>query len=325
LSVLSDTPRELITVTGSVKPAEAEITDAHSHVWIAPVPGVSTGGPVLDDRSAIAAELVDYRQAGGGTVIDCQPGGCGRDGRVLSELARESQVYIVACTGFHLQKYYPPGHWLFQLSVDGGYALFLREITQGLEETLENEEPVHAGFIKVACEEEFGNSPMALIEAAAMASLQTGAAVGVHTEKGADAERIISLLMDFGLRADRVVLCHMDKRPDFGLHCTLAQEGVMLAYDTFYRPKYRPEENVWPLLTRMVGGGLDRQVSLATDIAEAKMWSRMGNGPGLPGFITQIIPRLEALGFEPDTIRRLVGENITCCLALPKDSVSRGA
>ncbi|MEJ2554681.1 MAG: hypothetical protein P8186_00290 [Anaerolineae bacterium] len=62
-----------------------------------------------------------------------------------------------------------------------------------------------------------------------------------------------------------------------------------------------------------------------TDIAEAKMWSRMGNGPGLPDFITQIIPRLEALGFEPDTIRRLVGENITCCLALPKDSVSRGA
>ena len=59
-------------VTGSVKPAEAGITDAHSHVWIAPVPGVSTGGPVLDDRSAIAAELVDYRQAGRGTVIDCQ-------------------------------------------------------------------------------------------------------------------------------------------------------------------------------------------------------------------------------------------------------------
>lgn len=280
---------------------------------------------MLDDRDAITSELVDYRQAGGGTVIDCQPGGCGRDGRVLSELARESHVYIVACTGFHLDKYYTPDHWLFRASVDEACALFLREITQGLEETLENEQPVPAGFIKIAGEKEVDKSPMALIEAAALASLETGAAIEVHTEKGADAERIISRLMDFGLSANRVVLCHMDKRPDFDLHRTLAQEGVMLAYDTFYRPKYRPEENVWPLLTRMVADGLDRQVALATDMAEAKMWSRLGSGPGLTGLITHIIPRLEALGFEPDTIRRLVGENITCRLALPRGSVSRGA
>jgi phosphotriesterase-related protein len=309
-----------MTVNGPIEPAEAGITDAHTHVWIAPVLEAGTGNPVLDDRDAILSGLVDYRQAGGCTIIDCQPGGCGRDGRILSELAHQRQVYIVACTGFHLETYYPPGHWLFQASSDEACSLFLDEIRQGLEETLEDEQPVRAGFIKIACKKEVDKSPMALIEAAAIASLETGAAIEVHTERGAGAEQIVSRLVDFGLSADRVVLCHMDKHPDFGLHRALAQEGVTLEYDTFYRPKYRPEENVWPLLTRMVSDGWDERVALATDLAEAKMWSKLGGGPGLAGLITQIVPQMEARGFEPSTIRRLVGENIAFQLTLPYGS-----
>ena len=91
----------------------------------------------------------------------------------------------------------------------------------------------------------------------------------------------------------------------------------MLEYDTFYRPKYQPDENVWPLIERMVAEGLGGQVAIATDMAEATMWSRLGGSPGLTGLVTQIVPRLEALGFAPGTIRSLVGENIATRLARP--------
>jgi predicted metal-dependent phosphotriesterase family hydrolase len=312
----SSTRRKLITVTGSIDPAEAGITDAHNHVWIAPVAGATDDAPVLNDQSAITQELIAYRNGGGGTVIDCQPGGCGRDGRILRQLAEASGVNIVACTGFHLRKYYPAGFSLFESSPETACQHFVAELGEQLEESQDLVVPIRAGFIKIACEDTLEKSPMNLLEGAVLASLETGAAIEVHTEQGAGAERIVQTMLDFGLTPDRLILCHVDKRPDFAFHANLAQMGIMLAYDTFYRPKYRPDEHVWPLLERMVEAGYAAQISIATDMADAAMWSSMGQGPGLTGLITQIAARLEMMNFDKQTVHNLTGQNIAHRLAL---------
>jgi phosphotriesterase-related protein len=311
------TPPKLITVTGTLDVVDAGITDAHNHIWIAPVFGAQKGAPVLDDQTAIEEELIDFRQAGGGTIIDCQPGGCGRDGNVLRDLAKASGVNITASTGFHLKRYYPPGYWLFREEAEKASEYFIQELQEGIEETREGSETVRAGLIKIACEESLVKSPLHLIEAAVAASVETGAGIEVHTERGADAERIAQTMFDFGLTPQKLVLCHVDKLPDFGFHSNMAQEGILLEYDTFYRQKYRPDQNVWSLLERMVGAGYESQVAIATDMAEAEMWSRMGDGPGLTGLITKIIPSMVVIGFEPETIRKLTGENIAQALARP--------
>lgn len=310
-------PTYLRTVSGPLNPPDAGITDAHNHLWISPVQSVPEGAPVLNNQSAIAAELIDYRLAGGGTIVDCQPAGCGRDANILRELAEKSEVSIIACTGFHLRRYYPDDYWLFKASTDDASRYFINELEVGLEETLSGASPIQAGFIKIACENSIDKSPLPLIEAAVMACLETGAALEVHTEKGADAERIVERLVAFGLSPDRLILCHVDKRTDFMFHASMAQEGILLEYDTFYRPKYRPDENVWPLLEQMVEAGLDMQVAIATDMAEAALWTRLGNGPGLTGLIMQIIPRLETIGCGTESIRRLTGGTISTRLARP--------
>lgn len=227
---------DLVTVKGAIPPGEAGITDEHIHLWIGRVAGAPPDVPVLDDGEAIAAELADYRQDGGRTILDCQPGGCGRDARMLLQLSQSSDVHIVAC-----------------------------------EATL-------------------GETSIWLLEAAAQACLDTGAAMEVHTERGSHSERTITLLQEFGLPLQRVVLCHMDKRPD---------------------------EHVWPLLDRMVHHGLDANVAIATDLADARMWARLGRGPGLVGWVSVLIPRLHGLGFEAATVEGLVGGNIAGRLARP--------
>lgn len=305
----------IMTVNGPIAAQEAGITDAHNHVWIAPVVGVEAGLPVLFEQSTITRELREYRQAGGGTLIDCQPGGCGRDGRVLSELSRDSGVHIVACTGCHLQRYYPPDYWLLRANTDEIAPYFTRELTQGLEETQELVRPVLAGFIKIACNAVLTPFNCALIAAAAMASNETGAAIQVHSERGNAAEEIVSLFLRYGVAPQRVVLCHMDKRPDTVLHRELALLGIMLAYDTFYRPKYQPERAVWPLLEFMINSGFDTHIAIATDMADKGMWRGFGGTPGLVGLFGQIIPRLQAMGCDPFTISRLVGQNIAQRLA----------
>jgi predicted metal-dependent phosphotriesterase family hydrolase len=310
-----DHPAQLVTVTGALDPAEAGVVDAHNHVWIAPVPGAAPGAPVLDDEPAIAAELRDYRQAGGRAIVDCQPGGCGRDGRALRRLAEASGVAIVASTGFHLRRYYPDDYWLFDASSQRAAAHFCAELTTGLAETAGSDRPVRAGLVKIAFEAMIERTPCDLVQAAVWACVETGAALEAHTERGQDAERILALLIGFGLGADRIVLCHVDKQPDAELHRALAQAGALLEYDTFYRPKYRPDERVWPLLKQMIADGLSENIAVATDMADPAMWSHMGGGPGLTGLTGQIIPRLEAEGVDAGTIRRLTGENIARHLA----------
>ena len=309
------TPSKIKTVTGWITPRQAGITDAHNHAWIEPVPGAAPGAPTLNDRQAIAQELADYHQAGGGTIVDCQPGGCGRNGRVLPWLSNTTLVQLIACTGYHLSKYYPDDYWLFDASVERATEYFLGELRNGLVETRDTAYLVDAGFIKIACQATLDESPVHLMEAAVNAHRETNVAIEVHTEKGSQGEQITKALLDFGLTPDKLILCHVDKRPEYGFHHELLSAGITLEYDTFFRPKYHPDKHLWPLLERVIGAGFEDQVVLATDLAEVILWKRLGTGPGLTGLMDQIIPRMEVTGFEQKTIQKLVGGNITSCLA----------
>ena len=310
-------PYLLMTVLGPIEPDDAGITDAHNHLFIAPVPDSASDSPVLENQMVIGAELLDFVRAGGKTIVDCQPGGCGRDCRALHRLARSCGVNILASTGFHLTRYYPTDYWLFRASIEEARAYFLSELKQSVYETRGSHEIVRANLIKIACEETVEKSAIALMEAAAIVSRDEDVAIQIHTEKGADAEQIVQPMTKFGSDPARLVLCHMDKRPDFELHYDLAQMGILLEYDTFFRPKYKPEENVWPLLGRMVDANLDSKIAIATDMADLAMWLNLGGDLGLTGLFTHIIPRLQDIGFTANTIAKLVGENITTCLRRP--------
>jgi len=312
------------TVLGRVAAGDLGVSDAHSHLYIAPVPGGAADAPVLTDAGGVARELATFRGMGGGAVVDCQPGGCGRDGRVLRRLSEQSGVHVVASTGFHRRRYYPPDAPLFGLSAEAAAGYFLGEIRAGLGET-RGEAPspdgrgsaaVYPGVIKIAAEASLEASPPALFEAAAEVCKATGYAIEMHTERGAAVEEFLAFFGGRGVSPRRLVFCHVDKRPDFGLHRELAQAGVLLEYDTFYRPKYEPERAVWPLLREMAAAGLAGQVALATDMADPALWAELGGGPGLAGIFTVIRPRLERFGLSDDTIAGLLGGNIAGRLAL---------
>ena len=309
----------MVTVTGPAAPDELGLADAHNHVWIVPPEGVAPGVPVLDDFARSLEELAFYRQAGGGALVDCQPGGCGRDGRILARLARQSGVRIIACTGFHLRKYYPTEAPQWSLSAQAACDLFAGELQHGMRETLgqPGEESARPGFIKAACEASLAASPLALLEGAAQAARQMGACVQVHTEKGQAAEEILEFFILQGVSPYRLVLCHMDKRPDPGLHRELAAEGVLLEYDTFFRPQYDPERNLWPLLAGMLNSGLAGNIALATDLADPAQWhaSEGTGGPGLAGLLTVVQARLQGMGTRERAIHALLGGNITRRLA----------
>lgn len=306
----------VMTVLGPVNAQDIGLCDAHNHVWIEPVPGGDPAAPQLVQEEPLRAELRAYRAAGGSAIVDCQPGAaCGRNGTVLARLAEASGVHIIASTGFHLRRYYPPGAPLWDMTAEAASDYFISEVRQGLSETRDADRVVLPGLIKIAGEAAMDANRRELLEAAAETSKQTGRAIEMHTEKGAAVEEYLHFFVEQGLPAEKLIFCHMDKRPDAALHAQLAAAGAMLEYDTFYRPKYNPEENAWPLVEKMVAAGYGQALALATDMAESSMWQQLGGQPGLTAYVTQIQPRLQQMGLPQETIRQLLGGNIVRRLA----------
>jgi len=312
---MKNADKAVTTVLGSMSHTGMGVTDAHNHVWIENVPGADPSSPVLEDEENICQELRAYHDAGGNSLLDCQPGGCGRNGNVLVRLASSTGVNLIACTGFHRRKYYPPDYWLFSASESRIADHFIQELEECLMECRDQQVPVRAGFIKIALEANWKDIPGAALEAAAEAARRTGALIEIHTEKGLLAEKAVVYFEDHNISAKQVVFCHIDKRPDIGLHSELARYGVLLEYDTFYRPKYDPEKNLWPLVQEMVKTGLGDRIAFATDMAEQEMYKTIGNGPGLASLPGEIRRRLDRLNIDKQTIPDLIGGNIARRLA----------
>jgi 5-phospho-D-xylono-1,4-lactonase len=303
----------LQTVTGPIPVEAVKLADGHAHVWIDPPDGVAPDVRLdLNNFDAIRAELDDFRDAGGTTLIDCQPGGCGRDGTRLAEMARATRLHITATTGFHQRKYYPRRSWLWSASAEEATALFVEELTVGLRETGPG---VRAAVIKVGYEGTIDGQTQVLMEAAAEAARQTGAPILFHTERGENAEALLPFFADRGVGPDRLYLCHVDKRPDVGLHRELAQAGVLLGYDTFARPKYDPNHGAWMLIAALVEQGLEQHIAVCLDFAIASMWHHYGGRPGMCVLPETIVPRLKAEGYTEATIHQLTAGNIARRLA----------
>jgi 5-phospho-D-xylono-1,4-lactonase len=314
-SSTSSAARSVITVQGTLQYECLGITDAHNHMWIESVPGADPNAPVLNQFNLILKELVEYRKKGGGTLLDCQPEGCGRDGNQLLALSSASGVNLIACTGFHRKKYYPQNYWFWRAKSQKVCDFLSSELEQGLFETLETETPVRAGFIKIALEAAWTECPQAALEGAASAAKKSKALMEIHTEKGALAEKACIYFTDLGLSPNQLVLCHMDKRPDVGLHKELARLGALLEYDTFYRPKYNPSEKLWPLIEQMVSAGFSDRVALATDMAEPELYRHIGGGAGLASLPGEIHEQLNIKGFPETARKQMIGGNIARRLA----------
>lgn len=307
----------LITVLGARPVPTAGVIDAHGHLWIQPpLEAVDQSAPMLADESQIVEELTAFRIAGGACVVDCQPPGCGRDLARLVSISAATGIDVVASTGFHLRRYYPPEGWPWMSSDEEVVSVFVEEVLDGAE--LEDGRVVRAGAIKAAFTGSLSDVQLTrMLACACEAGARTGVAMIIHTERGAGVEQLADLIGRYGVHPGRVVLCHVDKRPDARLHEELADAGFLLEYDTFLREEYEPERNVWPLLERLLEDGYASAVACGLDLADAGRW-RFGGAPvGMVGLLTVVAPRLVALGAPQSEIDRLLRANVAARLAMP--------
>lgn len=293
-------PDEIIrTVGGDIPPSELGRTNVHEHLLMrSPL----LRGDALDDVARSTAEAVELRAAGMDALVELTTIGLGRDPRGVAQIAERSGLKIVLATGIHRQAHYPPEHWVHRTGTAELTALFVRDILEGCDGAdysgpREVPTTVRAGVIKIGAGYwQISALDRRVFEAAGAAHRASGAPVACHLEMGTAAWEVLERLGDSGIPAQRIMLAHMDRNPDPGLHAELAAAGAYLGYDGMSRAKYRPDSALLDCLLRVAEAGGAERILLGGDLARASSFRAYGGMPGLVYLPRKFIPRLEARG-----------------------------
>lgn len=283
------------TVLGPIPATELGIVDAHDHLFLR---SPALAGQELDDLERAVAELRDGAATGIRCVVEMTPIGCGRRPDLMRAASKETGVHIVACTGYHRDAHYAPGHWVLDAPVDLLAERIEADIERGMHpgdwlDPGAAPDPARAGVIKAgASYQRISRRERDRLEAAAIASARTGVPVLVHAEVGTCGHDIVDILEGSGAPATSVILSHLDRNPDAELHAEIAARGVTLEYDTVGRIKYRPDSDLLALIEAVVLAGHVERIVLGLDLGRRDYFRSWDGGPGMRYLLETFVPRL---------------------------------
>lgn len=292
---------QVVTVAGLVPVSQLGVVDAHDHLFLR-TPALA--GQELEDLDAAIREVREAKATGIGTIVEMTPIGCGRRPDLLRAVSAATGVAVVATTGYHRDAHYPSGHWVNEASVETLAGRVVTDLEVGMHpaDWLDPSlplDPARAGVIKAgASYQRISRTERRRLDAAAIGSRRTGAAILVHSEVGTCGHEIVDLLEGAGVESDRIILAHLDRNPDLELHAEIASRGVTLEYDTIGRIKYRPDSALLDLIEAMVAAGYLEQIVLGLDLGRRDYFRSYEGGPGLRSLMASFVPRL----------RRRIGE-----------------
>lgn len=308
------------TVLGDVDPSGVGIVDYHEHLFqTSPL----LPGDELDDEGRSGIEAQSLADAGVMLMVEATPTGLGRDPAAVARISGRTGMAIVHVTGAH-----HAGHYAQTAPILAGTTAqlarrFIRDIEDGFSDgsgdtaRAPHGEPVRAGMVKAGVRYwSIGAFERRVLEASAQTSRRTGCAIMVHLDYGSAAHEVLDILEDSGVTADRVVLAHVDRNLDAGLHTSLAQRGAYLGYDGMARHKRAPDSEILRCLAQVAGTGSGaRHLVLGGDVARSSRYVAYGGMPGLAYLPRRFVPRLERL-VSAEAFRCICADNAIRLLSL---------
>ncbi len=298
------------TVLGPVEASKLLHCQPHEHLLVRPGP-MTRANPLLllDSEARSLQELTHYARAGGGSVVDAQPGGAGRDAAALMRLSKRSGVTMIAVTGTHLPAFYPPQHWARQEDEDALAERFIQELTVGMTDN-GRRLPIRAGLVKAAIGPGgLDDRSLITLRAAVHAAITGNVSLMLHTAAGFQALKAVNLCVRMGLDASKVAVCHADRQvADVSLHEAIASTGCFLSYDTIARYRYHDDQSEARLILHMLRQGAAAQLMLSMDTTRERL-KAYGGSVGLPYILENFLPFLKQHGVSQHDIEIMTHKN----------------
>ncbi|MCM3767118.1 phosphotriesterase [Neobacillus niacini] len=310
----------VLTVLGPIPTKELGVVLIHETL-LSVYPGAEYAPEITIDKSEIfdrlKQQMLDFRRAGGKTIIDNSGMFHGRDIKLYETLSKTTGVHIVASTGLGpelmLSGYFvtpqknPPTPW----SAEQFSALFAKEVTEGIA-VPRIERSSSAGIVtSIASQTGITEKETSLFRGSAQAAMATG--VPVSVQYGADAVAELEILLGVGIAPGRVIIGGLDRldaveRKDA---FAVARHGAYVALDHVgwaTNEGYVNDEQRVQLIVELFNQGLGDRVLISTNaVGVAK--GHKAKDISYDYLLTKFVPMLHRAGLTDEQVRILLEEN----------------
>lgn len=301
------------TVLGDIDMESAGHIQYHEHILLQKGKSYKLHSMLwMDDENLSAEELFDYKNTGGGLIVDAQPVFAGRMADGLIRLSNQTSIHIVATTGFHKREFYEDCAPMMEEGDEKLTRLYVDELTIGMIGESGVRLKGCCGILKGALEADSIEKSIwyqRRFQALANAAQQVGVPIMFHVDQGADLHRLLRFLSNHKIDFDRVTLCHLDRtHQDPALHIELLKAGVRLNYDSICRLKYLNHEQEINLISAMCKEGFASRITLSLDTTRERL-AAYGGYIGLNYILTTFRTMLRQRGLTEEEIEKMTKTN----------------
>jgi len=269
----------------------------------------------LDEDIAID-EVLRFKRAGGGAVVDMGNNGLNREPEGLTRVSRATDVHIVMGSGYYVGGSHPKE--LSKRSVEDLVEEIVRDVTVGVDGT-----GIRAGIIgEIGCSHPLIETEVNVLEAVAGAQRITGAPVNIHPGRSqSEPMELVDLFRGFGGNISRTAMSHLSNRHgmDVDLTLELAKTGCYIEYDSFgnfQNPIEVPEKTFYALsdwqriecLQEFIDHGYLDKLLISHDVFNKTDLHRYG-GFGYDYIHETVIPMMHMNGVSDTEINAMLVDN----------------
>jgi len=301
---LAGVPRDAVirTVLGDIDPGDINgVTLFHEHLSIR----MSADRPsATDDVDNVVREIRIAASEGVGCIVDGGHQDLGRDLDAVMRIADETDVHIVACTGYYLEQYHQP------------------EVATSSEDEIAEGLVADAARFRLGAFGEIGQSSNAaemtanerkVFRAVGKAHLATGLPVFTHNAYGTGENvrpdaglRQLDVLESVGVIPSNIVIghaCCLDD-PSASVLIDIAKRGAFVGFDRVTGGRVDDPQKVLTIMAFLEAGHVDKLV-ISSDFTG----NRSERRPGYGNSITVFAPLLREAGIEPDVLGAIQRDN----------------
>jgi phosphotriesterase-related protein len=294
----------IMTVTGPVSFKKMGVTLTHEHILVDFIGADSITDQRWDNSKVIDRSLpflVQIKNLGCMTLVECTPAFLGRDPLLLKALSDSSGINIITNTGYYgaMNNKFIPKH-AFTETADQLAARWIDEWENGIGNT-----GIKPGFIKIGVDGgRLSELHKKLVVAAARTHLRTGLTIASHTGPAIPAFEELEILKEEGVAPEAFIWVHSQAESDISNHVKAAAMGAYISLDGINENSL---SDYIKIIKNMKVNNLLNKVLLSHDAG----WYHPGieNGGEYLGYTTifeKLLPALRSENFSEGEINQLM-------------------
>jgi len=337
----------IMTVNGPISNKEAGVVAPHEHIYIditnqAPVQDtithrilreskvdLSTRGKLarnpyyvldnlrLNEEHVAVEELIQFKAAGGSTLVDVTPHGIGRDPVAVKRVSDRSGVHVVMGCGFYTGDTHPA--FVEDSSANDLADIMLSDIQEGINGTR-----IRAGVIgEIGTSTAITNNEEKVVHAAGIAQAKSGLGLHLHTYPwGKEGLRAIELLKKRGADMHKVAINHIDVEIDLDYCLSLINSGAFIEFDNFgkefYIDSFDRKDFVGGVfmtdvervksIKYLIEKGCTDHILVTCDVCLKSLLHSYG-GWGYDHILSHIVPMMRDFNIKEDDIETIIDKN----------------